>query len=55
MELDRGHALDPVDAGVAGHVACEAERERGGLLPVLVRNCISVFSVAHRGQKVLFR
>ena len=32
MKLDGGHTLDPVDAGVAGHVAREVERERGGAL-----------------------
>ena len=53
VKLDGGHALDPVDAGVAGHVAREAEWERGGLFPMLVRNCISMLGVPHRGQKIL--
>ena len=53
VKVDGGHALDPVDTGVAGHVAREVEWERGGLLTMLVRNCISMLGVAHRGQRVL--
>ena len=53
VKVDGGHALDPVDAGVAGHVAHKVERERGGLLTMLIRNYISVLGVAHRGQRVL--
>ena len=53
IKVDGGHALDPIDTGVASHVAHEVEWERGGLFTMLVRNCISMLGVAHHGQRVL--
>jgi hypothetical protein len=49
MALDCSHVLDPVDARRTGHVARKAEGKGSSLLPMFVRNGISVLDVSDCG------
>ena len=53
VKLDWRHAFRPVGIRGSGHVACEAERKRSGLLSVFVRDAVCVLGVGHRRKKVL--